>query len=43
MMAGKTITVAIMDAPYESPSSTTALRIINAEMKMVILRKSTST
>lgn len=31
-MAGKTITVAIMDAPYESANSTTALRIIHAAL-----------
>jgi sulfur relay (sulfurtransferase) complex TusBCD TusD component (DsrE family) len=29
-MAGKTITVAIMDAPYESANSTTALRIVQS-------------
>lgn len=33
MASGKTITVAIMDAPYESANSTTALRIINAALK----------
>jgi sulfur relay (sulfurtransferase) complex TusBCD TusD component (DsrE family) len=32
-MAAKTLTVAIMDAPYESPNSTTALRIINAALQ----------
>ena len=32
-MAGKTITVAIMDAPYESTRSTTALRIINSALQ----------
>jgi tRNA 2-thiouridine synthesizing protein D len=32
-MAGKTLTVAIMDAPYESASSTTALRIIDAALR----------
>ena len=32
-MAGKTLTVAIMDAPYQSPNSTTALRIINAVLQ----------
>ena len=32
-MAGKTLTVAIMDAPYESPNSTTALRIVNAALQ----------
>ena len=31
-MAGKTITVAIMDAPYESANSTTALRIIQSAL-----------
>ena len=29
MASEKTIMVALMDAPYESPNSTTALRIIN--------------
>jgi tRNA 2-thiouridine synthesizing protein D len=29
-MAGNTITVAIMDAPYESANSTTALRIVQS-------------
>lgn len=33
MPSGKTVTVAIMDAPYESPNSTTALRIINAALQ----------
>ncbi len=33
MTSGKTITVAIMDAPYESPNSTTALRIIDAALR----------
>lgn len=32
MSSGKTLTVAIMDAPYESANSTTALRIINAAL-----------
>lgn len=32
-MAGKTVTIAIMDAPYESASSTTALRIVNAVLE----------
>jgi tRNA 2-thiouridine synthesizing protein D len=32
-MATQTITVAIMDAPYESANSTTALRIINAALQ----------
>ncbi len=31
-MAGKTITVAIMDAPYESANSTTALRIVQSAL-----------
>ncbi|MGH7831124.1 MAG: DsrE/DsrF/TusD sulfur relay family protein [Candidatus Binatia bacterium] len=31
-MAGKTLTVAIMDPPYESANSTTALRIIHAAL-----------
>ena len=31
-MAGKTLTVAIMDPPYESANSTTALRIIQAAL-----------
>jgi len=33
MASGKTLTIAIMDAPYESASSTTALRIINAAVE----------
>lgn len=33
MASGKSLTVAIMDAPYESASSTTALRIIDAALK----------
>jgi len=33
MASGKTITLAIMDAPYESPNSTTALRIIDAALQ----------
>ncbi|MBI3001546.1 MAG: DsrE family protein [Deltaproteobacteria bacterium] len=33
MASGKTITVAIMDAPYESASSTTALRIVDAAVR----------
>jgi len=33
MASGKTLTVAIMDAPYESPNSTTALRIIDAALR----------
>ena len=32
-MAGKTLTLAIMDAPYETSSSTTAFRIINAALE----------
>jgi tRNA 2-thiouridine synthesizing protein D len=32
-MAQKTLTVAIMDAPYESANSTTAFRIISAALK----------
>ena len=32
-MAGKTVTIAIMDAPYESASSTTAMRIINSALE----------
>jgi tRNA 2-thiouridine synthesizing protein D len=32
-MAAKTITVAIMDAPYESANSITALRIVNAALQ----------
>lgn len=32
MATGKTLTVAIMDAPYESANSTTALRIIHAAL-----------
>ena len=33
MAARKTLTIAIMDAPYESPNSTTAMRIIDAALK----------
>jgi len=33
MASGKTLTLAIMDAPYESANSTTALRIINAALE----------
>ena len=33
MTSGKTLTIGIMDAPYESASSTTALRIINAALE----------
>ena len=33
MASGKTLTIGIMDAPYESASSTTALRIINAALE----------
>jgi len=33
MATGKTLTISIMDAPYESASSTTALRIINAALE----------
>ena len=33
-MAGKTLTTAIMDAPYESLNSATALRMINAALQM---------
>lgn len=33
MPSGKTLTIAIMDAPYESASSTTALRIINTALE----------
>jgi tRNA 2-thiouridine synthesizing protein D len=32
-MSSKTITLAIMDAPYESANSTTALRIVDAALK----------
>lgn len=32
-MSGKTLTLALMDPPYESPTSTTALRIIAAALK----------
>ena len=35
MTSGKTLTIGIMDAPYESASSTTALRIINAALEKV--------
>ncbi|HZA56662.1 MAG TPA: DsrE family protein [Candidatus Udaeobacter sp.] len=33
MSSGKTLTIAIMDAPYESANSTTALRVINAALE----------
>ncbi|MGH8546497.1 MAG: DsrE family protein, partial [Gammaproteobacteria bacterium] len=33
MATGKILTIAIMDAPYESANSTTALRIINAALE----------
>jgi len=33
MASGKTLTIGIMDAPYESAKSTTALRIINAALE----------
>lgn len=33
MASGKTLTIAIMDPPYESPNSTTALRIIDAALR----------
>lgn len=33
MASEKTLTIAIMDAPYESANSTTALRIINAALE----------
>jgi sulfur relay (sulfurtransferase) complex TusBCD TusD component (DsrE family) len=39
-MAEKTLTVAIMDAPYESPNSTTALRIINAALSASMFKSS---
>jgi tRNA 2-thiouridine synthesizing protein D len=32
MASGKTLTMAIMDAPYESANSTTAFRIINSAL-----------
>jgi tRNA 2-thiouridine synthesizing protein D len=32
-MAGKTLTVAIMDAPYEAAASTTAFRIVAAALR----------
>ena len=32
-MSGKTLTLALMDPPYESANSTTALRIISAALK----------
>lgn len=32
-MAGKTLTIAIMDAPYESANSTTALRVVQAALE----------
>jgi tRNA 2-thiouridine synthesizing protein D len=32
-MATKTITLAVMDAPYESANSTTALRIVDAALR----------
>jgi len=31
--SGKTLTIAIMDAPYESANSTTALRIIHSALE----------
>ena len=34
-MAGKTITISVMDAPYESANSTTAMRIINSALEEV--------
>ena len=33
MTKGKTLTLALMDPPYESANSTTALRIINAALR----------
>lgn len=33
MASGKTITIAIMDPPYESANSTTALRIVDAALR----------
>ncbi len=33
MSASKTLTLAIMDAPYESANSTTALRIVDAALR----------
>lgn len=33
MVSGKTLTIAIMDAPYESANSTTALRLIHAAVQ----------
>ena len=33
MASGKNLTIAIMDAPYESANSTTALRIIHAALE----------
>ncbi len=33
MASGKTLTIAIMDAPYESSNSTTALRIVNTALE----------
>lgn len=33
MGSGKTLTIAIMDAPYESANSTTALRIVDAALR----------
>src|SRR6266571_8443622 len=33
MASGKTLTIGIMDAPYESANSTTALRVIDAALK----------
>lgn len=32
-MAGKTVTIAIMDAPYKSANSTAAMRIINSVLE----------
>lgn len=33
MASGKTVTVAIMDPPYESANSTTALRIVQSALE----------
>lgn len=33
MASGKALTIAIMDAPYESPNSTTAMRIVDAALR----------
>jgi len=32
-MADKTLTITLMDAPYEKASTTTALRIVSAALK----------